>query len=164
VTPLTRARATSLLLALLIVTVGCAGPTSAPKKLTAPFTRLDGTQASFADYQGRPVVVNFFASTCVPCQTEMPAFEKIHQQLGDKIAFVGIDVQDTVEGGRSFVAAVKVTWDIGRDPNADILSQLGGTGLPTTVVLDRAGTIVFTHLGALDAGTLLDELQKRHLA
>ena len=57
-----------------------------------------------------------------------------------------------------------MTWDIGRDANADLLQQIGGIGLPTTLILDAKGTIVFTHLGALDSGTLLDELQQRHLA
>lgn len=126
---------------------------------------MDGTETSFAAYRGRPVVVNFFASTCVPCQTEMPAFEKVHQQLGASVAFVGMDVQDTVDAGRAFVAAVGVSWDIGRDPDASILQQqLGGVGLPTTVILDRDGKVVFSRLGTLDAAKLLDAMRARGFA
>lgn len=128
------------------------------------FTRLGGGEASFADYRGTPVVVNFWASTCVPCVTEMPAFEQVKQSLGDKVAFVGINVQETDAAASSFVEQVKVTWDIGRDPDASIITAAKGAGLPTTLILDREGRIVFRHLGALDAGQLRDELTSRGFA
>ena len=120
-------------------------------------TRFDGSQASTRDYRGKPVVVNFFSSTCVPCQTEMPALEQVHRKAGDKVAFLGLDVQDTVASGKAFVESVGVTWDMGRDPDASILQGLGGTALPTTVLLDANGKIVYQHLGTLD----VDELDKQ---
>ena len=63
----------SIACALLLVLTACGGGGSSNKTLDASFTRFDGSQASIGDYRGRPVVVNFFSSTCVPCQTEMPA-------------------------------------------------------------------------------------------
>ena len=132
--------------------------------LDATFKRFDGTTASFAAYRGKPVVVNFFSSTCLPCQTEMPALEHVHQTLGDQVTFLGMDVQDTVEGGKAFVDTVGITWELGRDPDAAILQgAVGGVGLPTTVVLDRDGRIVFTHLGPLDVAGLTKQLRDHHL-
>jgi len=125
----------------------------------ATFTRLDGATTSLTAYAGTPVLVNFFASTCQPCITEMPALEQVKQEAEGKVRFVGIDVGDTVEGTRSFVAAVKVTWDIGRDPRGDIATLLGSVGLPTTAVLDRDGAVVYKHLGALDLDELRGELR-----
>jgi thiol-disulfide isomerase/thioredoxin len=143
--------------ALLLISA-CGGGGSSNQALDATFSRFDGSQASFRDYRGKPVVVNFFSSTCVPCQSEMPAFEQIHRTAGDAVTFLGMDVQDTVASGNAFVETVGVTWDLGRDPDASILQSLGGVGLPTTVVLDRDGKIVYKHLGQLDAGELSKQL------
>lgn len=129
----------------------------------ATFERFDGSTASVADYRGRPVVVNFFSSTCEPCETEMPAFEAVHQELGDQVVFLGLAVQDTVESGLRFVEKVGVTWELGRDPSAQILQGLGGTGLPTTVLLDEDGRIVFLRLGTLDAGELEGQIRTKLL-
>jgi len=140
----------------------CGGGTKATgQTLSASFTRLDGTtRASFADYRGKPMVVNFFSSTCVPCQTEMPAFEQVHRQVGDAVVFLGMDVQDTVASGQAFVESVGVTWEMGRDPDASILQSLGGNGLPTTVLVDPDGRVVFRHRGPLDVGELTKQLRQ----
>ena len=130
----------------------------------ATFRRFDGTTATFAEYRGKPVVVNFFSSTCLPCQSEMPALEQVHRTLGDQVTFLGMDVQDTVEGGQAFIATVGITWELGRDPDGAILSgSLGGVGLPTTVILSREGRVVFKNLGPLDVSGLTGKLRELHL-
>lgn len=132
--------------------------------IDATFKRFDGTTGTFAEYRGTPVVVNFFSSTCVPCQTEMPALEQVHRSLGDKVTFLGMDVQDTVDGGKAFVESVGITWELGRDPDAAILQgAVGGIGLPTTVVLDRSGRVAFSHLGPLDVAGLTGQLRDHKL-
>jgi hypothetical protein len=94
----------------------------------------------------------------------MPALEAVHRTLGDQITFLGMDVQDTVEGGKAFVDTVGITWELGRDPDAAILQgALGGVGLPTTVVLDRNGAVVFSHLGPLDVAGLTKTLRDNKL-
>jgi thiol-disulfide isomerase/thioredoxin len=99
-----------LLAGLLVMLVACgdnsANASADNDTLTADFGRLDGTDGSFADYKGTPVVVNFFASTCTSCVTEMPAFEQVNQETGDQVRFVGIDVGESAETARSFVEAV----------------------------------------------------------
>ena len=153
--------------AVVLLSGACSGGGGSPKPSGPPlndtFERLDGTTFGFADYRGRPVVVNFFSSTCVPCRTEMPDLEKVHQELGPQVAFLGMNAEDTVDDGRAVVAATGVTWDIGRDPKDELLQRLGGIGLPTTVVLDRDGRVVFTHTGKVTADDVRGALRDNKL-
>ena len=150
----------SIACALVVVLAACGGGGSSTKTLDASFTRFDGSQASTHDYRGKPLLVNFFSSTCVPCQTEMPALEQVHRKAGDSVRFLGLDVQDTVASGKAFVETVGVTYDMGRDPDGAILQGLGGTALPTTVLLDANGKIVYQHLGKLDVNELDKQLRE----
>ena len=99
------------------------------------FERFDGTEATFADYRGTPLVVNFFASWCAPCVREMPAFEAAHQ-----------------------AEKTGVTYDLARDPEGDFLSAFGGIVMPTTVFIDAEGTVVEIHNGALSQSALEDRV------
>ena len=118
------------------------------------FNLLDGGSTSLSAYRGTPVVLNFWATTCAPCIKEMPAIESVHQALGDKVAFVGIDVRDSVSGGQEFVKRTGVTYTIGRDPSGDIFTSFDAVNLPTTVLIDAKGQVVASHMGALTAKQL----------
>jgi thiol-disulfide isomerase/thioredoxin len=138
--------------------------TGPAKPLDATFERFDGTSGTLAQYRGKPLLVNFFSSTCLPCRTEMPALEQVHGTLGAQMTFLGIDVQDTVEGGKAFIDTVGITWELGRDPDGEVLqATFGGTRLPTTTVLDAEGKIAFTSVGPLDVEHLTQKLRENHL-
>lgn len=115
---------------------------------------LAGGRVAFADYAGRPVVVNFFASTCVPCVTEMPALEAVHRELGGAVAFVGVATNDPVDDALALVERTGVTWDLARDAQGEFIAAVGGVALPTTLLVDGEGRIVETHVGAIDADDL----------
>jgi thiol-disulfide isomerase/thioredoxin len=130
----------------------------------ATYQRFDSTTANLADFRGKPVVVNFFSSTCAPCRTEMPALETVHRTLGDSVTFLGMDVQDTVEGGKAFIDTVGITWELGRDPDGALLQKLiKDFRLPTTLALDADGRIVFSHSGPLDVPDLTKQLRDHGL-
>lgn len=126
--------------------------------LAAEFELLDGGTADFADYRGTPLVVNFFASWCPPCLAEMPDFEAVHQDFAGEVAFVGLNMQDSAENGRSLVEQTGVTYDVGRDPDGILFQALGGIAMPTTVFVDADGQVVDVHSGALTAGALRDRV------
>lgn len=121
----------------------------------AVFTTFDGDEVPLTSLRGTPTVVNFFSSTCVPCITEMPAFEQVFQELGgDDLAFLGLAVADRKDDALALIEQTGVTYPTAQDPNASVISALGGTVLPTTVLLDAGGNIVASHSGKLTAAQL----------
>lgn len=103
---------------------------------------------------GRPVVLNFFASWCVPCRHELPAFEALHERLGDRIAFLGVAHQDRREDALDLIAETGVTYPTGYDPAGDVARSYGLYGMPTTVFIAADGEILATRTGELDASDL----------
>ncbi len=114
------------------------------------FEYLDGGQGTLEDFAGKPVVLNFWASSCAPCLKEMPAFERLHQQLGDEVVVLGIDVSEGVDPGREMVGKTGVTYRQARDPQGDLLRAYGGIQLPHTVVIDADGVVVEQRNKVLD--------------
>ena len=137
-----------------------------PKKaLAVRYEQFEGGRTSLAEaYEGRPLVVNFFGSWCAPCVQEMPAIEKVHQKYKDQVAFVGLDVQDTLEQGRKIVRKTGVTYDLGRDPAGDLLKAFGGDIMPTTVLVGADGDVVELHNGEISQGNLEELVQSELLA
>lgn len=120
----------------------------------ATFTTFDGDTVELSSLRGMPVLVNFFASTCVPCITEMPDLEEVHRQLGDQVTFLGLALQDRPEDARALIERTGVTYRTAQDKDGSAIAALGGSVLPTTVVLDADGGIVATYSGQLDADDL----------
>lgn len=113
------------------------------------------------DFAGGPVVVNFFASWCVPCVTEMPDIERVKQDLGSDVAFVGINVNDTVEDARSLVERTGVSWQVARDVDGELVQTVGVVAMPTTLLIDAGGNVVEHHTGVLSEGQLRDLIESR---
>lgn len=121
-------------------------------------TALDGTPFTLSEHRGEVVVLNFWATWCIPCLAEMPTLEALQQELGDEgLQIVGIS-QDT--GGadeiRPFADQLGVTYPLLPDPAFNVSARYGGISvLPTTVVIDREGRITQTEYGALTRNKLL---------
>ncbi len=125
------------------------------EELRLPALEGDGTfdYASFAD---RPVVINFFASWCPACVAEMPAFEHVHQRLGDRVVFLGIAQSDAPDASIELVRQTGITYATGLDPRGAFFNAIGGLGMPTTVLVHPGGEIAEVWVGALDEGSLED--------
>jgi thiol-disulfide isomerase/thioredoxin len=119
---------------------------------------FDGRQISLASYRGAPLVVNFFASWCVPCVKEMPDMQRIHDEFGDALGFVGVNVQDTIDDGKGLAERTAVTYDLVRDPRGDLFTEVGGINMPTTLLVGPDGRIVELINGAVDADKLRGKL------
>lgn len=115
-----------------------------------------------ADELDGPAVVNFFASWCAPCVAEMPAFESVHQDLGESVDFFGIAVSDRTADATRIVEQTRITYPWARDERGDVANAARVTNMPATMFVDADGEVVSVHSGALDAGELRD-LVEEHL-
>jgi thiol-disulfide isomerase/thioredoxin len=130
------------------------------------FSDLDdpGDVVCTADWEGTPTVVNFWATWCGFCIEEMPDLQAASEALGDRVRFVGVDVQDNRDDALALVAETGVTYDNVADPRQQdgFYGALGNRGMPTTLFVDPQGTVVWRHTGPLDEQTVLD-LVAEHL-
>jgi thiol-disulfide isomerase/thioredoxin len=121
----------------------------------ASFLTFEGQEVQLSELRGTPTLVNFFSSTCTPCITEMPALEEVYQEVGgEQLAFLGLAVADRPDAALDLVEDTGVTYPTAQDPEHAVFTELGGSVLPTTVLLDADGEIVATHHGELDADEL----------
>ena len=137
-------RAAACVVALLLITVGSAFAARNVRKLT--LRDLNGNKARLSDYQGRIVVLNFWATWCGPCKEELPRLARMADQYAAKnVAFVlaSIDEQKKLEAVRDFVAQQKVSLPVWVGADVDLLEQLSGTNVvPATLIIDDKGEIV----------------------
>ncbi len=112
------------------------------------FVTLEEQPAAFAGYAGCPLIVNFFASWCVPCVTEMPDFERFWNAHGTQVAVLGLAANDRLEDAIATVIDRGVTYPTGLD-EGELFIDFGGLGMPTTVFVSPEGQIVETHSGLL---------------
>lgn len=139
---------------------------SSEKKENEPapdFTLLtiSGGDFHLSDHKGKPVLINFFASWCLPCREEMPIIEKIVQKYEPKgVVFLGIAVDDTEEKMKDFIATYHVTFQVGIDKTAAIQKSYGLYGIPTTYFIDKQGIINYSHSGSVTKELLQNELDK----
>jgi thiol-disulfide isomerase/thioredoxin len=118
------------------------------------FDLLGGGHKALSDYRGAPLVVNVWASWCPPCQQEMPAFQEVHQALGDRVRFVGLDRADSRADATAFAQQRKIGYDLLFDPDDRLAPQLGVAVMPTTLLVSAQGVVVKTLAGALTADQL----------
>jgi cytochrome c biogenesis protein CcmG/thiol:disulfide interchange protein DsbE len=114
---------------------------------------LDGSgSVRLTALRGRPLVVNFWSSSCGPCQRESPAIARVAATLRGKVTFVGIDTADSKSAARAFATRTHMAYHLAFDPTASAAGQYRVPALPETVFLTSSGTqIVGVNLGALTA-------------
>lgn len=124
-------------------------------------TLLGGGDYKLGEQKGRPVMVNFFASWCMPCREEVPALVKIQKEYEAKgVSFVAIAVDDTEKDVKEFVSRLGFSFLIGHDTTGDIKEAYGVYGLPTTFFIDRDGIINYFHPGSVNEALLRHELDR----
>jgi cytochrome c biogenesis protein CcmG/thiol:disulfide interchange protein DsbE len=133
---------------------GSAAPPAAAADPPAPTFKVavlgqSGRQVSLADYAGKPLIVNFFASWCDPCKQETPLLARFYRAEHGKVALVGLDENDALGSALSFTRANGVTYPVGWDPQLAAASAYGVDGLPQTFFLDARHRIVDRVFGAV---------------
>jgi len=113
---------------------------------------LDGGKEAYekriAGLRGYPVVANVWASWCVPCRQEFPVLQQLSARYGKKVAFLGVDSEDSTDAAATFLREVPVPYPSYTETGKDILYSVGGSGgFPDTAFYDRSGKLLFLHQG-----------------
>lgn len=133
-----------------------------PKRPAPPIEGegLDGERLALADYRGKVVVLNLWASWCGPCRLEEPQLERLWRQYKDKgVQFLGMNLRDQRAAARAFRDEFNVTYPSFYDPSTALVVHLGVAVLPTTFVIGADGQILLRFTGRVDAGLLQPALE-----
>jgi thiol-disulfide isomerase/thioredoxin len=114
------------------------------------FQTMAGERASLADYRGKVIFLNVWATWCGPCLAEMPSLERLHTSVtGDQVAFLFVSEEDTSKI-KPFVE--KKGWKLPIFRAPALPDGFQTSGIPATFIIDRSGTVVVRHVGAADWG------------
>ena len=120
---------------------------------------LDGNKYKLSDFRGKPVIVNFWASWCGPCKMEMPDFEELYKEYGDKINFLMVNMtdgnQETKYKASKHISDNGYTFPVYYDTETEAAYAYGVSSIPATYFIDSEGYPVVYGVGALDKETLL---------
>jgi thiol-disulfide isomerase/thioredoxin len=124
-----------------------------------PFPSVSLTEASSGNVvpivvSGRPMVVNFWYSTCEPCRREMPVLARSSQDFAGQVDFIGINPLDSSKEALEFAARYNVTYPTYLDPDGILISAAGVGTMPVTLFVDANGVIVKQHGGEINYATL----------
>lgn len=122
---------------------------------------LDGRNVELAKYRGRVVLVNFWATWCTPCQTEMPRFITFQREFGTKdFQVIGVSMDDSPEAVKRFGAKMKTNYPIVMGTTKIAEAYGGVLGLPITLLVDREGRVAKRYEGVVDLDEMEHEIRK----
>ena len=132
-----------------------------PDATLAPdFTVYDkqGNPVKLSDFKGKPIVLNFWASWCGPCKSEMPDFEKAYKELGGRVQFLMVNAtdgyQETMDSASAYIESTGYTFPVFYDTQQTALNAYGIYAFPTTFFINEKGELVVYAVSALSADLL----------
>lgn len=143
------AGAWSLDLGALIDKAGLQPLHSGTKIINFTLDDLGGQPVSLSSYHGKVVVLNFWATWCGPCRSEMPSLETLYKKYRDQgLVVVGVNLEESRSAVRQFAKQDKITFPVLLDSSGRVALAYGARSLPVTYVIDRAGDVTSGVLGA----------------
>ncbi len=114
----------------------------------------EGNEVRLSQKFGKPIVVNFWATWCGPCKSEMPAFDKLYTEYGDRVEFMMVNqtdgARDTIEKVNEFIKAEDYEFPVYYDINNEAYYVYGASSIPATLFINQEGKIVQGILGAMN--------------
>ena len=122
---------------------------------------FDGGTFNLRAASGSPVVISFWASWCGPCRVEAAAIQEAYEKFGPSgVRFIGVAVQDSLQGSRTFIDKFGWTFPAGPDVDESIMRAYKVFGIPKTFVVTKDGEINYVHSGAIRPEVLAREIMK----
>jgi cytochrome c biogenesis protein CcmG/thiol:disulfide interchange protein DsbE len=134
-----------------------------PNALAPDFqlSTFDGKSLRLSDLRGQVVVLNFWASWCVPCRDEQPTIvDTARRYQGRGVTFVGVNIQDNPQDAAGFIRQFNISYPVVSDPTGAVYINYGVVGMPETYVVTRDGRIAQKLVGPLDPAVLSMTLEK----
>jgi cytochrome c biogenesis protein CcmG/thiol:disulfide interchange protein DsbE len=128
-----------------------------PVHAELPFLGESST-ASLADFEGKWVLANVWASWCGPCKDEAPALERFSKQHRGDVTVVGIDTQDNTDDALDFIDEFGLSYEQLHDGSGDYAEDLGTTGVPESILIDPRGDVAYHVPGQVTAEVLRDQI------
>lgn len=133
---------------------------------TAPdftMTDADGNIVSLSDFIGKPIVINFWATWCSPCKTELPTFDASYAVYGEDVQFIMLGLtdgyRDTVDSVKQFVSNGGYSFPVYFDTALDGANTYGAYSIPMTVFIDADGVVTYTKIGIINESLLTSKIE-----
>ena len=123
-------------------------------------TSHQGEEMSLADFQGQPVVLNFWATWCPPCRAEIPHLQDASLKYNGQVAIIGIDQGEPLTLVADFVAQFGVSYPMLLDLNSDVNREYNVRALPTTIFIDSNGVVREVYTGIINGAVLEDRIEQ----
>ncbi len=137
-----------------VVLVASGGSSSGKKAPDIALPNFQGETVRLTDFRGQGLVVNYWASWCVPCLAEMPGFEQVYQRQRADVGFLGINLADNPSSARAVIDVTGVTYPLAVDADGASFAEFGAYGMPTTIFIGPDGTVLELRTGELTAAQL----------
>ena len=122
-------------------------------------TTFDGKTVHLADYQGKPVLVNFWATWCPPCRAEMPLLNQYYQDHKQQdFTILAVNAGDSQSAVAAFASQNGITFPLLLDPGMSLIDQIGISSFPTSVLIGRDGKVKTIHVGMFTSEALITEV------
>lgn len=133
-------------------------PQTEPEKFPArdfTVTDLDGTEVHLLDYVGKPIVLSYWATWCGACQTQMPGFNNVYEQLDGEVLFLMVNAGESEDTVREYLSQKDYTFPVLLDTAGEAVKTYGISAFPTTFFIDAEGNLITYAIGALDEEALM---------
>lgn len=121
---------------------------------------FEGETVRLSDFEGQPLVVNYWASWCLPCLAELPGFEVVYQRHRGSLEFLGINLADDPTNALLVAADTGITYPLAIDQDGSSYLAFGGFAMPTTIFINSEGKVLEVYSGDLTAGELEARIER----
>lgn len=136
------------------------GPAVDKPVLNFSLATLSGEQLNTGDLRGHPILINFWATWCGPCQVEMPYIEEAYEKYGPDLVVVAVNADEPADKVQAFVSDLGLKFNILLDSGSKVQELYRVTAFPSTYLVDREGVVRVQHIGTLSRSQLFSYLQQ----